>query len=285
MMSKVDGLVQLLVCVALHEFVWVQEWTGEEDRSVTEQLRELRGGLDTGKNMTVREAEQIQALLKHRTVNAIKFRWNDKLKKLLEAQAAQEGGGGRSPHHSYSEVDPDAFFTAHAPTSSSSTGLPVSALLNSGGMDLSLITTGLSGGQSLLSFGDELRLGSAPTSQNAPQSSGSMGLAHHMHMHMVSPAGNEEACRDLLMGASSVVTPSGPEDTIQMDADLALALSLTPSQQNQACGLRGGSVESTGDDKMLSLSNSSFERDLDGEPEGGGRGSGADSWNGRTDCG
>ena len=31
--------------------------------------------------MQVREAEQIQNTLPHRTVNAIKFRWNDKLKK------------------------------------------------------------------------------------------------------------------------------------------------------------------------------------------------------------
>ena len=49
-----------------------QEWTGDEDRTVTEQLRALRGGSPSGKNMTVREAERIQAHLRHRPVNAIK---------------------------------------------------------------------------------------------------------------------------------------------------------------------------------------------------------------------
>eukprot|EP00960_Hanusia_phi_P029559 748020-Hanusia_phi.AAC.6 len=46
-----------------------QEWTAEEDEEVIAKLRVIRSGELSTKNMT------------HRTVNAIKFRWNDKLKK------------------------------------------------------------------------------------------------------------------------------------------------------------------------------------------------------------
>jgi len=91
-----------------------QEWTNEEDMQVMLHLRNIRQGHLSQKNMTVREAEKIQDVLKHRTVNAIKFRWNDKLKKRLTttephlplqtAQTWQE-----------TSLDPDAFFTALAP--------------------------------------------------------------------------------------------------------------------------------------------------------------------------
>jgi hypothetical protein len=41
-----------------------QEWTNEEDLEVMLQLRSIRQGNLTHKNMTVREAEKIQDVLK-----------------------------------------------------------------------------------------------------------------------------------------------------------------------------------------------------------------------------
>ena len=113
------------------------EWTNEEDAEVMQQLSEIRHGQLSLKNMTVREAEKIQAVLKHRTVNAIKFRWNDKLKKrhglgsavddtcayppradetaAVSSDAQQQES---APEQAWREtsVDPDAFFTAMAPS-------------------------------------------------------------------------------------------------------------------------------------------------------------------------
>ena len=58
------------------------------------------------------------------------------------------------------------------------------------------------------------------------------------------------------------MTPGGAGDSLVMDADLALALSLTPQQQAAACGLRGGSVGSAGeapDDRLLGLGSHAFD--------------------------
>eukprot|EP00291_Cryptomonas_curvata_P003291 CAMPEP_0172176280 /NCGR_PEP_ID=MMETSP1050-20130122/14709_1 /TAXON_ID=233186 /ORGANISM="Cryptomonas curvata, Strain CCAP979/52" /LENGTH=234 /DNA_ID=CAMNT_0012848503 /DNA_START=8 /DNA_END=712 /DNA_ORIENTATION=+ len=56
-------------------------WTREEDLMLMEQLRAMRGGVLSAKNMTMREAERIRVIMGNRTSNAVKFRWNDKLKK------------------------------------------------------------------------------------------------------------------------------------------------------------------------------------------------------------
>jgi hypothetical protein len=45
-----------------------QEWTHDEDNEVMVQLRNIREGQLTHKNMTVREAEKIQDVLKVRSV-------------------------------------------------------------------------------------------------------------------------------------------------------------------------------------------------------------------------
>ena len=45
-----------------------QEWTNDEDNEVMVQLRNIREGQLTHKNMTVREAEKIQDVLKVRAV-------------------------------------------------------------------------------------------------------------------------------------------------------------------------------------------------------------------------
>ena len=112
------------------------EWTNEEDAEVMQQLSEIRHGQLSLKNMTVREAEKIQAVLKHRTVNAIKFRWNDKLKKRHSLGSAVDDTSAyppradetavssdaqqqeSAPEQAWREtsVDPDAFFTAMAPS-------------------------------------------------------------------------------------------------------------------------------------------------------------------------
>eukprot|EP00802_Teleaulax_amphioxeia_P007136 Tamp_07142.p1 GENE.Tamp_07142~~Tamp_07142.p1 ORF type:complete len:715 (+),score=161.30 Tamp_07142:261-2147(+) len=62
------------------------EWTLEEDLAVMQELKRIRHGVLSHKNMTEYEAGKIQHVLKvcceqHRTVNAIRLRWHDKLKK------------------------------------------------------------------------------------------------------------------------------------------------------------------------------------------------------------